>query len=595
MDYRNHAPRNGGPSRGCARSRSQRETRPHQSRSGRRAHGGGAPASSYSSSSSRFVIILGLFTLLALVFFVRLFYVQVIKADEYSAMAEETRTISFTTTARRGTIYDRNGTVLATSVDATTIYANPAEVTDAAYEAAKLAEVLGGDAEVYEERMRQTGTFVYIRRQADVDIAKQVKELDLDGIYFIPDTRREYPNGRIGGQILGFCDVDGNGITGLELYYDDILKGTPGTYSAERGEGGMPIPGGVHEDTPAVDGQDIMISLDIELQDKLEHALEEGTDYISAEGGSAVVMDAGTGEIYAAASLDYLDPSDLSNIVAGSDQLKAITQAFEPGSIFKTVSAMAILEAGTMSPEDELFCPAEIEASGYVVSDAYERDDATFTLRQIMDQSSNVGISLATENMGFELFYNKILQYNLNELTGVDYPGEQTGYLPGFDTWARITAYNISFGQGVSVTPLQMVRFYGMLINEGVQVTPHFLISKPITGEVPEYDTETVVTDQAALDTMVDMLTTVVEDGTGKGAAIYGYTVAGKTSTAEIAEGGTYREGVYNLCFTGFLPNSTSQLVCFVGANEVPDDGSVGFIFKDIMSYAIDRFKIAPE
>ncbi len=557
----------------------------------------GGFASSFSAAdSNRASVLVAFFALLALLFFGRLFYLQVIVSGQYSAMAQETRTVSFDTTPRRGTIYDRNGTVLATSVDATTIYANPAEVDDPAGEAAKLAEVLGGEAADYQEKLSQESTtFVYLKRQADVEVAAQVKQLGLKGVYFIADTRREYPCGRIGGQVIGFCNVDGEGITGLELQYDDVLSGTPGTYSAERGQNGIPIPGGVHEETPAVDGQDIMISIDIQLQEYVEERLEQGAKDISAEGGTAVVMDGGTGEIYAAATLPYLNPADMSTVEEGADQLKAVTQAYEPGSVFKTVSTMALLETDSMKPDDTLFCPAVIEADGYKVSDSHERDDATFTLREILDQSSNVGISLSVEKMGFDKLYDHIKTYNLNEPTGVDYPGEASGTLQPFDKWARITGYNVSFGQGIAVTPLQITRFYGALVNDGVEVTPHFLINLPQTGETPTYATEDVIANKSAIPTMVDMLKTVVTDGTGKPAQIEGFSVAGKTSTAEVAEGGKYKEDVYNLCFTGFLADSSSQLVCFVGANEVPGTGNVAGVFKDIMTCAIDRFKIMPE
>ena len=317
-------------------------------------------------NSNRPFVLLLIFAAIAAIFFLRLGYLQVIESAHYSAMAEEARTISFTTTPHRGTIYDRNGTVLAKSVDATTIYANPAEVTDAAAEAQAIANVLGGDASTYRELLsKESTTFVYVKRQADVDAAAEVKKLALDGVYFIADTRREYPCGQIGGQVIGYCNVDGEGITGLELQYNDILSGTPGSYTAERGENGLPIPGGVKEETPAVDGQDIMISIDIELQEYVENRVAEAAENMTAAGGSSVVMDAGTGEIYAIASLPYMDPSDMISAKSSSDQVKPITQAFEPGSVFKTVSATTILEEGAMTPDDTLFCPAVIEADGY--------------------------------------------------------------------------------------------------------------------------------------------------------------------------------------------------------------------------------------
>lgn len=250
---------------------------------------------------------------IAAIFLLRLVYLQVIVAPHYTAMAEESRTINFPVTPKRGTIYDRNGQVLAVSVDCTTIYCNPSEVTNPRHEAEMLAMVLEEDAPYYETLLsREPSTFVYIERQADLEKAQRIKEMELPGIYFIADSRREYPNGGVGGQVIGVCDVDGNGITGLELQYEEILRGTPGKYSAERGEKGAPIPGGVHEDTPAKDGEDIMVSLDIRLQTKMEEALEEGVLSYEGKQGSSVVIDGDTGEIYAICSYPYLDPRTVS-------------------------------------------------------------------------------------------------------------------------------------------------------------------------------------------------------------------------------------------------------------------------------------------
>ncbi|WP_251179253.1 peptidoglycan D,D-transpeptidase FtsI family protein [Adlercreutzia agrestimuris] len=570
-------------------------------------------AASTDKRSSRPFWPLVFFLGIALLIFARLGYLTVVKAPEYSAMASEARTVSFPIEPRRGTIYDRNGTVLAVSVEATTIYANPVEIDDPAATAAQLASVLGGKMEDFLPILTANKTnYSVIERKADVALADKVKELDLDGIYFVSESRREYPHGQVAGQIIGACsigvDEENNreyyyGVSGLEAYYDDILSGEVGYYEAERGRDGSPIPGGVHESVAAVDGQDIIISIDLELQEALEKRLVQGIEDLDAESGSALVMDGGSGEIYAAASLPLFNPADRSEVEEGATKLKCVTDLFEPGSIFKSVSTMALLETNTMSPDDELFCPASITADGYTISDAHERGDETFTLRQILDQSSNVGISLAVESMGFDKLYNHIIDYNLHSTTGVDYPGEgevgteYLGNLPAFDNWSRVTGYNISFGQGLSVTPLQITRFYGALVNDGVECTPHFLVSKPQSGEVVDYPTEDVIANKAAIPTITSMLQTVVTDGTGKRAAIEGFDVAGKTSTAEIydEENGGYREGVYNLAFTGFLANSSSQLVCFVGANEVPDDSSVTPLFKDIMTTAIDRFRISPD
>lgn len=537
-----------------------------------------------------------IFIAIAALFVIRLIYLQVFVSSEYSANASEVRTINYDIQPHRGTIYDRNGTVLAVSVDATTIYCNPNEVTNVSYEARKIASVLGGEEADYIDLLGMTpSTFVYIERQADVEKADKLKEMKLDGIYFLPDSRREYPNGSIGGQVIGACDVDGNGLCGLELQYDDILSGTPGVYSGERGVDGTPIPGAVHEDVAAVDGEDIIVSIDIKLQDAVERALEAGLGRVEAKTGSAVVMNSETGELYAICSYPYLNPADLANSLIGSDNLTPITLAFEPGSVFKAFSALAVLQADALKPTDRLHVPAELKADEYVITDAHERGDVDMTFSEILDQSSNVGISLAVDKIGFGKLYEMLKALKIGQATGVDYPGEASGALTDVSQWAKVSGYNISFGQGVTATPLQVTRAYAAIANDGVMVEPHFLIAKPLTNEWPEHSTEQVIDDTGAIDELVGMLRGVVTDGTGKDAYIDGYKVVGKTSTAQIAEAGGYAEGKWNLCFTGFIDESTSPFVCFVGANNVSYERNVSSIFRDIMVEAIDLYKIVPE
>ena len=557
-----------------------------------------------SRGSNRSFVVIVAFLAIAALFLVRLLYLQVIVADEYSAMAQESRTQYLPIEPRRGTIYDRNGNILAISVDATTIYANPKEVETPGATSRVIAEILGGQPGDYMDALAASDTtYQIIWRKCDVNKAAQLKERNLPGLYFVEDTRREYPYGKVGGQVIGgvtmAVDEELNseyyvGDSGLELYYNQILSGTAGYYEAEVGADGTPIPGGVHVAKNAIEGQDIVVSLDIGFQEKLEKDLEEGLKGIGVENGTAVVMDATTGELFAAASTPYYNPADRREVKTGAQQLKAVSSLFEPGSVFKTISALAIMEEDVMKPEDEIFCPAEIEADGYIVSDAYDRDDVTWSLRTIINRSSNVGISLSVEKMGFEKLYDAIKRYNFDKLTGVDYPGEQLGYLLDFDYWSRVTGYNVSFGQGISVNALQIARFYGALINDGVEVTPHFLVRKPQTGEVATYETTRISDDQESMANMRSMLRTVVTEGTGTNADIEGYDVAGKTSTAEIFDevNGGYQIGVYNLAFCGFIDNSTSKLVCFVGADEVPGDRTVTQIFQAIMSDAINRYNI---
>lgn len=562
----------------------------------------------------------------ALLFCAVLFKIQIFDGPSYVAAAENMRVATVPIEPRRGTIYDRNGNVLAISVNKTTIVCDPTEIVDtkinqkegySPWEPAQiLAEYLGGSAEEYYEIITKPDTrYAVIYRKADPDVADQIKEKLNDagvlGVYYTSDPQREYPHGEIGGQIIGavqeMADPETNreyyvGVTGLEAYYDDILSGEPGWATHERGKDGTKIPNGIHEEQAPVDGQDIVVSLDLGLQRKVEETLKKGMKDLKSKGATSVVIDGATGEIYAAASLPLFNPADRSVVEEGATTLKVVTDLFEPGSIFKTVAAMAILESETLTPDDEIFCPAELAADEYYISDAHERGDATFTFREILDQSSNVGISLATEQMGFDKLYDAIIRYNLHSDTGVDFLGEGEagtdvlGMMKSFDTWSKMDGYSASFGQGISITALQIARFYGALVNDGVECTPHFLISYPQTGEVATYPTEDVIENKNAIPVMQDMLKTVVSSGTGTGAAIEGFNVAGKTSTAEIYDEktGTYKENSFNLAFTGFIADSNSSLVCFVGAQEVPGDGTTTSMFKDIMTTAIDRFRISP-
>ncbi|MDO5117115.1 MAG: penicillin-binding protein 2 [Eggerthellaceae bacterium] len=547
--------------------------------------------------SARAFIPILLFAIIALICIGRLVYLQVIKADEYSEKAATLRTADIEISPRRGTIYDRNGNVLAMSVDATTIYADPTKVTKPQAEAEMLANILGGEASDYLAKFEnKESSFVYIKRKADVAVAQQVQDLGLDGIYFLEDVRREYPYGRIAGQIVGFCNIDGEGISGLELYYDEILKGTPGRLVLERSRDGVPIPGSVKERVNAVDGKDIMISIDVELQEEVENRLIQAQEEIEGTSTNCIILDAGTGEIYATASLPLFNPADTSVVEEGATSVQTISTAFEPGSIFKAVSALALFEEGTVTADTEFDCPAFLEADEYYISDAHPRPDMTMSFRTIIADSSNVGISLAVQKMGFAPYYKYLVKYGFGDYTGVDYPGESAGFLNDPSNWALIQAFNITFGQGIMVTPLQMVSTYGLMLNNGVRCQPHFLIENLSTGERTEYEKQEIVVNKQALANTTDVLESVVDYGTGTDAQIDDYTVAGKTGTAEIAsESGGYEESIYNLSFIGYLPDTNSKLVCFVGATKVPYERNTVSVFRDIMEYAISHYRILPD
>ena len=538
---------------------------------------------------------MALFVLLALVLAGRLVFLTLVEGPQNAQEAAKSRTVSVVAEAKRGTIYDRNGNILATSVDATTIYCNPYEVDDASWEASQIAGVLGGQASDYEEALTSSNTsFAYVERKADVGDAQKIKELGLDGIYFLSDTKRVYPCGQTAGQVVGLCDSDGNGISGLELYYDEQLAGTDGELEVERGGGNYPIAGGLTEVTEAQDGQDIVVSIDIEMQAYLEEKVKEAQELHGGERADAVLYDGGTGEIIAIASTPFLNPADRSSVEEGATSLVPINNQYEPGSIFKSVTMSAIL----LNPDSEIYCPEYLQADEYTISDSHERTSQTMSLTRILAESSNVGTSLAAKELGFGALYDKILEYNFTEKTGVDFPGEQPGSLSPQNTWSTVRSYNVSFGQGVLVTPLQMTRFYGALVNDGVECTPHFLVNWPQAAQTPSYEREQVVENTAAIAPLISMMKQVVADknGTGTDAQMEGFEPAGKTGTAEYTgEDGYYVDDSYNISFVGFLPDTNSQLVCFVGVTEVYEGGSVAGTFKDIMQFAVNHYRISAQ
>lgn len=420
-------------------------------------------------TKSYFKLIVIIVAILCGLVFCRLFQLQVLDAEKNSKAAEETRTVSYTVAPKRGTIYDRNGNVLALSKKACTVCANPKQINDKNGAAKTLETILGGKADEYYEKIKDGDkTFCYIKRQADQEVAAKIKEAKIEGLYTVEDSKREYPYGQIAGQVIGGVNIDGHGLCGAELYYDNVLTGSKGKTVEQLGQSGIPIPGGVVQSTDVVEGQDIMLSIDIEIQEKLEQTLVSNKQRRGSESTNGLVMDTSNGEILAAASCPLFNPADLSTAESGSTEIKSISSTYEPGSVFKTVTAMAILENGVLEPSSQIYCPSSINADEYTVSDSHPRASQTFTFKQIMERSSNVGVSLAAEKLGFNKLYDKIIEYKLNEVTGVDFPGDNCGYLPPLKDWSKITSYNISFGQGVTVTPLQISSFYAAINNNGV-------------------------------------------------------------------------------------------------------------------------------
>lgn len=520
-----------------------------------------------STSSRRFVQLLGFLMVLFGIVAVRLVWVQAVTAGQYAKQARVQRLRDVEIPAQRGTIYDREGEPLAASIEARTIYANPRQVKDKTRTAQVLAEFLGDSPETYVARLSQDKGFVYIKHKVDLATAKKVERLRLAGVGFLEDSERVYPNGQLACQVLGFVGDEGRGLWGLEQAYNQVLAGKNGTLIAERDPFGREIPGGVVKSEDPVQGEDIVLTIDKDIQQFAQTELARAVKKWGAKGGTVVVMSPKTGEIYAMASTPYFDVNQFG--AGGPDAWKnrAACDAYEPGSTLKALLAASAIDAGRFTPESKLQLPSHLKVGGETIKESHPRGAVTWSVTDIVTKSSNIGAAKIGLALGASTLYKRLTRFGLGQPTGVDYPGESAGSLPVAAELTPLRAATVSFGQGVSVTALQLSRALGALANAGVMNTPHFLLSRPSSPEA-RWPTERVVTAQTA-SAATRMLRSVVAKGTGTEAKVAGYPVAGKTGTAQVArsDGLGYARGVYNSSFIGYLPADDPEVVICVVLN----------------------------
>ena len=532
----------------------------------------------------------------------RLAWWQLVRGPGLASEAEQHRQNVISLPAHRGTIYDRNGNVLAMSEDCRTVYCNPKEVTEPQETAEVLATYLGGSSEDYFDALREDTTFSYIKRKVDREaadaISEELSERKLPGVYYLRDSRRIYPYGAVGGQVLGIVGVDGDGITGLELYYDDILRGKDGEMIIETGNRGIPIAGAVSQTIDAKDGTDIVVSLDINVQRVAEEQIVEGVREYKAESGSVMVTNPQTGEILAACSTPLLDASDTSVVEEGATSLKLVSDSYEPGSIFKILTSAIGIEAGVVDSSSTFYVPAFLQVGDDIVSDDDDRyQDMYMSLREILRRSSNAGAALvAQEEIGADTFAEGVARFGIGQMTGIDYPGEAPGIVKARSEYDGSSVGSMAFGQGLAIPLVQMVRAVGAIANGGRLITPHFLLSKGV--ETVDWGEGERVVSEGTATQVVDMMRTVIEEGTGKPAQVPGYDVAGKTGTGERADTkkGGYVEDRYTSSLIGFAPATDPTVMVYAGLNGTPylASASAAPLFSSIMSEALTDMGVLP-
>lgn len=562
-----------------------RASRPGGSGSGGGAHG--------------FVVVRRTLMVLFAAVAARLAFLQVFGAGEYAARAEGQRTNRITLHARRGTIFDRNGNVLAMSEECSTVYANPEEVADPSGVAAALVRHLGGEKQDYMKLLTQDTTFVYLQRQVDQETADALKEelseKELAGVYYLADTKRVYPYGNVGAQVLGYVGVDGKGLSGIEQQYDDVLTGTDGEMLVETGLYGTPIAGGASQVTEAEDGTDLVLAIDIDLQQACEEIIAKGVSDYGAESGSVMVTDPKTGEILAACSTPLPDFSNLTE--SSSLNLKLVTSSFEPGSVFKTITTAIGIDDGLFSADTVYSVPPAYTVGSDTVRDDDLRDyQMDMDVREMMRRSSNTAMALlATEVIGAKAFSEGVDRWGIGHKTGIDFPGEVEGIVKGLEEYDGSTLGSMAFGQGLAVPFVQIVRAYGAVANGGVPLTPHFVVERGDEAVDWPAGEAACSVETAAAET--DLLITVVQEGTAENAQVEGYSIAAKTGTAEQAgESGGYQEGKFVASLCGFVNAEDPEALVYVGLNGLPylAAETSAHVFRDVMEQTVQIMGIVP-
>lgn len=508
----------------------------------------------------------------------RLVVLQVVDGPKYAGMAEQRRKNVQVLQAKRGTIYDRNGNVLAMSEECYDVYCNPNEVTDVSAEADLLAEWLGGEASEYAQLMRTDSTFVYLKKQADKEpcesLRAQIIQNGQSGVYLLPQTRRVYPYGSVAGQLLGMVSLNANdeyeGITGLESQYNNQLAGKDGEMIMETGLQGIPIAGAAANVTEPIDGDDLVLSIDIDVQQFVEEQLPKAIKAAKATSGMCMICDPNTGEIIAACSTPFADLTQPETIQNEALNLKLVSSSYDPGSTFKVLTAAIGLESGKVSTNTQLVVPPSILVGySYVHDDDARAVDQSMDLREVLRRSSNVGAAMyAQEVIGAETFAAGVEAFGIGSPTGIDFPGETAGIVKSLNEYDGSTLGSMSFGQGLTIPMVQMVRAVSAIANGGTLPTPHFVTS--VAGKSVEVQEGPRVISQTTASQVADMMKTVVDDGTAVKAKIDGYDLAAKTGTGEQALNGYYQPDKYLASLIGFAPVHEPKLLAYVGLNETP-------------------------
>ncbi|HLU33805.1 MAG TPA: penicillin-binding protein 2 [Natronosporangium sp.] len=558
---------------------------------------------------------LRLATLLVLAMFaalgIRLIELQITEGSAYAASGLATRLQTVTLPAARGAIYDRNGDVLAHSVEARLVYADPELVSDPREVAETLQPYLDVPAAELLERMRprllddgEPSRYQWLARGVDIAVADQIMALKLPGIGVHYDERRHVPGNDLAANLIGFTSDDLTGpagLEGLEAQFDEVLRGVDGQRTYERGEGitaELEIAGGYRIETPPQPGSDLRLTVDMDVQYEVQRILTERLAGTGAPFGAAVLLDARTGEVLAMASYPGFDAADPYSAPAEHRRNVATSVVFDPGSAHKPIVFGAALEEGVISPGESLVINPTINKGDQTFSDVVWHPPGTrLSQAAMLAYSSNVGTIMVADRLGSDRLYAYQRAFGLGEVTGVGMPGEAAGALLAPEDWYGSSYGSVPIGHSVDVTVLQLAAAYGAIANDGVWVQPRLVqaviapdgeeqpLAEPATRRVLSPDTA------AYLRQLLEAVVTV-PNATGRGAAVENYRVAGKTGTGALVVDGEYADGAVS-SFIGMAPADQPRYVLAVSAYQADTDTVTG-AFRDMMSFALQHYRVPP-
>jgi cell division protein FtsI (penicillin-binding protein 3) len=527
------------------------------------------------SITRRMRLFLTVSTILVVVFAIRLIDFQIVRAEAISEYSYENRAVTRTIPAVRGDIIDANGTVLATTVYRYDINAAPSmvgpvervidgvpQVVSVEAVAADLASILQEDIAILLPKLSGTSNYVNLKKRVDAETHRKIVELGVPWLFSDAYQNRLYPNGAVAGNLLGFVDTDGKALAGLERQFNACLAGTDGQESFETGVDGIRIPASAVVTQEVIPGRDLVLTIDSGLQYQAQQILASEVQRLEADWAAAVVIEVKTGRIVLAAEAPSVDPNDPGKSPPQERGARVFQFAYEPGSTMKSLTAATAIDLGFANMGTQVSAPDSIAVFDRIISDSFSHETLNLTLAGVLRYSSNVGTIMIARDVPASSRHEYMLRFGFGTPTEVGFEGETSGVLNDYQDWDGVTNFTTTFGQGLSVSPVQMTSAYQALANGGVRLNPILVAGcQDENGEltsIPKSTATQVVSAQTAQDVVL-MLEKVVEDGAiGRVTSVPGYRSAGKTGTAEIPEGAGYGD-YFATSFFGMAPVEDPQ------------------------------------